>query len=231
FDISQANAVLNPGARFLAPKGLVTTGDEKVLLQPRYLLNQSPSATEPGHDSRCRSICDAGENAGFGSTWWAVLVSTQVVFDYQKESGESLYASAPAAPTAAESHILLPLGVAWTGTEWRVRPTGSRPGTTSPFCLVATVMRSQLRTTAAQVAAAIAIEWSSATEVPLFRCLLAGGEGEPLRPASAKARKVLLLYQYGLLLAATPAAHQVYPQLPVANNAEQQLADRFAPSA
>jgi hypothetical protein len=230
FDTSQANAVLDPGVRFLAPNGQLARAREKVALQPQYLLNLTPSA-QSGSGAQCLSICDAGDNAGYGSTWWAVLAATQVVLDYQKVNGESLYSGAPAAPVPAESHILLPLGVAWSGTEWHVRPTGTRPGTTSPFCLIATVMRSQLRAPAAQVAAAIAIEWSSATDVPLFRCLLAGDEGEPLRPASAKARKVLLLYQYGLLLAATPAAHQIYPQLPVASDAEQQLADKYTPAS
>src|SRR5262249_27429834 len=143
----------------------------------------------------------------------------------------TLYVGAPAAPLAAESDILLPLGVAWSGDDWRVRPTGTRPGTTSPFCLIATLMQSQLHPPTAEVPAAIAIEWSSPTDVPLFRCLLAGEEGEPLRPASVKARQVLLLYQYGLLLAATPAAHQIYPDLPVASGAEAQLADKYAPAA
>lgn len=228
FNISQAEFTLDPGARFLALNGQVVTADEKLTLQPRYFLSQAPTGAHPGDDRQCLSICDAGANSGFGSPWWTVLAETQVVFDYRRATGKPLYIGAPAAPVASEANVLLPLGVAWSGGQWGLRPTGARPGTTSPFCLIANMMRSQLLASASQATGSI--DWSSATDVPLFRCLLAGDEGAPLRPASPDKRKALLLYQSGLLLAASPAAHQAYPQLPVANEVEQRLADKYAPA-
>lgn len=230
-DAEEANLVLDPGVRFLGPNGQITTSAQKLVVQPRYLLDASPPSANAGGGSGCPAVCDFGGNASYDPTWWTVLASLRVTLDYRRPGGTPLYVGIPVSPDPAASHVLVPIAVAWSSAGWRVRAPNPWPATSSPFCSVATNVRRQIHSDPALVPAVIAIEWKSATDVPLFRCLLAGDEGEPLRPASAKARRVLLLYQFGLLLAASPAARQIFPKLPVASPAEQRLADQFNPPA
>jgi len=231
--VRQAAVTLGAGERYLRADGTPAIARQALRAVPVYSLNEDVSVGLAGFSGLCVLLCDADprvDETTVAHGGWPIQAHVVVGWRYLDAGGKPLLAAAPAAAPLADQHLILPLAVRWDDG-WQIEIPLLDPGGTSLPCLVASNMTGRLaneRPDGGNLNGSVPLVsgWASfAAAAPAEGCALVG---QSIAGADGAVRPVpVLLYRFGLLLAANSDAHTLYPLLPVADANERALAARI----
>jgi hypothetical protein len=231
--VRQAAVTLRAGERYLRADGTPASAGQALRAVPVYSLNDDASVGLAGFSGLCVLLCDADprvDETTVAEGGWQVQAHVVVGWRYLDAGGKPLLAAAPAAAPLADQHLILPLAVRWDDG-WQIEIPLLDPGGTSLPCLVASNMTGRLANERPDGGnpnggVPLVAGWASfVAAAPAEGCALVG---QLIASADGAARTApVLLYRFGLLLAANADAHTLYPLLPVADAEEWALAARI----
>lgn len=225
-------ATLAPGERYLLPDGSIRTASAPLRAELVYRVNRDPSVRLPANTGPCVGLC-----ATYGTVFlngqpplpegsWAIAVNLALTWRYTTADGSLVLDDAPGAPKVRDAHALYVLSVRWEG-RWVVSDLANARGMVCDAPMQAPGVSAAAQTGVPDMAG---YYWHPYQAHPASEgCLAAGaqeavgGDYEPVGPTA------LVLYRFGLLLAANALAHQLFPSLPQATAAERALARSLAP--
>lgn len=169
---------------------------------------------------------------------WDVFAAVQASWEYSTSDGAVLAQNQPEllGTTVVYDH-LLPLHITWDGTNWHVAllsaqalPYAQQQLDVACNTALNTVKSVLVPSSSEQAHSGINWQYISLSDTdPAEGCLgiatLNGGQGTALPPPVA-----YCLHRFGVFLAANAVAHRYWPNMPVADAYEQQLAQRLAAS-
>jgi hypothetical protein len=234
--VRQAAVTLRASEGYLSADGTPTTARQALRAVPLYSVNADPSVGLAGFAGLCINLCDADprvDETTVAEGGWPLQAHVVVSWRYLDAGGKPLLDAAPAAAPLADQHLILPLAIRWDDG-WQIEIPLLDPGGTSLPCLVASNMTARLANERPDGgnpngSVPLVAGWVSfVAAAPAEGCALVGqsiasgdGTGGAAHPAP------VLLYRFGLLLAANSDAHTLYPLLPVADADERALAARI----
>jgi hypothetical protein len=232
---SEASATVALGTRYLGVDGQVKVATQPLRARQQYTLNADPRYPQAGLYDPCITLCLLPPIDLLGPDTWGLVSHVVMQWRYARADGQVVLDRAPAAPIVQDAHVGVWLAVQWTG-HWQVQFWPGGPGSdlagnasAAPMvCLVGGAMLYRLRAEVKTSLDAATYQWPLAAMTPQQGCLYVGStqldaQGQPVGPPA------LVLYRFGLLLAADHAAVHLFPQALVATPAEQALARQLAP--
>ncbi|HZU66881.1 MAG TPA: hypothetical protein VFA09_06350 [Ktedonobacteraceae bacterium] len=253
----QATTIVQPGERFvnlqasqhidMASQPLEATESFQLDTNPNssslcasFVLGMSCEA-----NSDCHLLCDPIYDVPIsqaGIKGWDVYVVMRTSWTYTTMNGQLIARSQPDGSDSGGTEYLLLLFITWDGANWHVT---SKPGTdgqsvyiaplnpVDPPCVVA-----QYKTQGDRMFSVVnpgntaqTVNWHFVTgSNPAQGCLAVATlpSTNPVTPTSSRLAGAYCLYRFGVLLAANNLAHRYWPQLPMADAYEQDLASHLA---
>lgn len=230
--VRQAPVTLQAGERYLRADGSIATASRPLRAVPVYTLNEDVSVGLTGFSGLCVTLCDADPRVSNATvlSGWQLEAHVVVGWRYLDASGKPVLGAAPAASPQDDQHAILPLAVRWDDG-WQITIPSLDPGGTSLTCLVATNMAARLANERPDGGNPNGSVPLVAGWAPFVAAAQADGcalVGQAVASADGAARPTpVLLYRFGLLLAANADAHTLFPLLPVADSGERALTQRI----
>ncbi|HST90295.1 MAG TPA: hypothetical protein VLJ14_18110 [Ktedonobacterales bacterium] len=230
--VRQAPVAVRAGERYLRADGGIATASQPLRAVPVYTLNEDTSVGLAGFAGLCVSLCDADPRVSNATaiSGWQVEAHVVVGWRYLDAGGRPALDAAPAATALDDQHAILPLAVRWDDG-WQIGIPSLDPGGTSLTCLVASNVAARLANERPDGgnpngSVPLVAGWAPfVAAAPADGCALTG---QLIASADGTARPApVLLYRFGLLLAANADAHTLYPLLPVADAGERALTQRI----
>jgi hypothetical protein len=248
--IAAAQALLNdarwfttvqPGEHFRGADGTLRVAAGPLAATLALGLNLDPNSTASINGTTCVSICTLSEPVGpelaGGMGGWSLLASVTAHWRISAPDGTLIVPATPSPPDAPPPFTPLPLAATWHDG-WQVAFASMSVGMFGPGGTAgnpATDAATQALCNLAQMAA-------GAIKTPSSNYGMFGWYGLAARPADGcvvvnqttnvtqqlTGQPEMMLYRFGVLLAASALAHQLNPDLPVADASEQALARRAA---
>ncbi|HEV2238676.1 MAG TPA: hypothetical protein VGR57_18610, partial [Ktedonobacterales bacterium] len=227
-----AGAVVAPGEQYLGADGQLVTATVPLQAVLQYHLNADPGYPLPANvvATPCVMVCtDPNWVIVHASTDQLIGANVRVFWQYRSADGQQVVLDHAPGDRAQQAQTLVFLRVHWTSDHWLVQAGdgGDVPFSsalqTQPVCLVAGQSLGDLLSHYP----ASGQSWNELpSPQPAAGCVIFTRQlaGTPAVTGSG----LLLLYRFGVLLAANDATHRLYHELPVATPAEQALAQQFA---
>lgn len=209
-------AVVAPGEWYRAADGSVARAKTPLLATFLYVLNQDATRSLPDYGRACVSLCETTFRPDLDFRAWHLTAHALPRWTYRDAaSGSVLIAQAPAASRDADASldVVVPLHVVWSGG-WHVTPAAASD--TNPTCAV---MVPELDVVFDLPIGAPMASYGAPTAAQ--GCANNTARNFPGPPA-------YFLYQFGVVVAANPAAHQMRPGVPLGDAQQQALAARLA---
>lgn len=172
----------------------------------------------------CSQVCNLGSTTASG-TMWALLALTTVSWEYGSDRATGAALHGPPIGPPGDPLTLVTAGVQWDGA-WTITmlPEEDQFGV-SPVCSIASEgLPTPHYTGTTAVDYSMTEIAAPAREIGCLLMLQPAKTGEPSGTA-------WLLYRFGVLFAANAQAVRMYPALPVASLADQNLAADLAQTA
>lgn len=242
-----ATAAIAPGDHYLDASG----GAVAIAARPFTAVFQVRPTTDPFADpcafgetggtcpllgQTCESLCtlpNPGLRGAGPPSRWIVGTSVQVVWSYIASDGSIIQRDVQALGYGVETALL---AVSWDGTTWQAQPLlgerGAAPSSADLVCAAA--WQPFYGSTAVSylfypdASYSVTVQYASGTRVSdgcVIRMANSGQTTAPLIPGDGTA---LFLERCGVLLAASDAAHTLWPDLPRANATERADARELA---
>jgi hypothetical protein len=231
-DTLQSTEVVQPGERYMLAEGSsrVQTATTSLQATLHFFLDTDTrvpvtcsglslgeGCTISGQD--CRLFCTPLWPRTPGPAW-DIAAIFHTTWQYTTPDGQPL-AGSSSAQGAAISAQFVTLHVTWTGEQWQVAFQNQVASSfDDPIC-VATIAQVGANPSYQSVpGSSTPLSWTYTSAYTAAGGCLAATQGE-------QAVNALLLQRFGVLLAANPEAHRLWPSLPVADSYEQQLAQHL----
>lgn len=207
-------ATVMPGEWYRASDGSLVQARAPLLATFVYALSDNAARSLPDYAVACVSLCETaiGTDLNFGS--WHLTAHALPRWSYRDASGSVLIREAPAGSQADDPYldVEVPLHVLWNG-QWTVSPAA--PSGANPTCAI---MLTELDVLFGIPIGAPLSSYAAPTSAQ--GCVNDTSGNFPGPPA-------YFLYQFGVIVAANPAAHQMQPGVPVGVAQQQALAARL----
>ncbi|HLZ24502.1 MAG TPA: hypothetical protein VKQ30_20500 [Ktedonobacterales bacterium] len=212
------------GSTYLAENGRPASTAQPLVATLVFRLNTDANIVVPYLPGGflCSQICYLGDTAGIPGGW-GILALAHVTWNYALPQGYSVLLHAPASPVPDGSIALVTASVTWDGSWHAVAVPGQNQFGMSPICEIANdllptsppgdtdpgtyTQRAEIPTPTAADGCLLTIE---------------------LNYGRMQVHRALVLYRFGILVAANDDAHQLYPGLPVASSEDRALAEHIA---
>ena len=244
----QSTTVVQPGEQyiFLGTPRLVNTAKQPLqatlhfhLLVPAFIDSSClwvDETTNPACATQvreCLLFCTVPYMASLpgATTSWLVQVAFRASFDYAGTGKTVVAANQPdMKPDPTASPDLVTLGITWDGSRWHVRIIGPALLAGNPLACVSAEnnitqnLFQQAESTYSGISLQFVASSTSADGCLLALLLLPNTNAT----ASATSPNAYFLYRFGLYLAANNMAHLLWPQIPLADTYERNLAQQMA---
>ncbi len=228
---SSASETVEAGERFATANGSTSVATEQMQAIPVATVNTDPQNPVHMPTGLCVALC-VDPPTIIGPMSWSLSVNVVVHWRYLHADGQVALDAGATAPVSADEHLLVKVNAGRINGQWAVQAPSSGIVEGSVTCSVAMPMMIHLVGSAQPSSPQNAYVWVPYTlrsREPVPDCLLVGvktidPKGHPL------GSQVLVLYRFGLFLAANDAAVALFPDMPVANQLEQSLARQMAPA-
>lgn len=254
-DSSGSVETVQPGEHFvdvLAPQ-MIATATQSLKATVRFQVDTNPGSTQPctainlkrcEANLDCHLFCNPLYDVPLSQAdikGWDVYGVVKTTWSYTTLSGQVLAQNQPDAPGSSGTEYLQLLFIRWDGSAWHV---STKPGEDGQSPLIAPLspvdppcLLAQFRTLGDPSFSTLAlggqvqmVNWHFVTGVnPAQGCLALAtvpteNRATPTPPPSTAA---WCLYRFGVLLAANALAHRYWPQLPLTDAYEQNLAQHL----
>jgi len=240
---AEAGGTIAAGDHYLDTDGRPAVATAPLQAMPRFALYPAVDIPARVHadapanapSRACVNLCDGGLLDSSDPQGWALFAHVVVSWQYRPPAvphGAALTAAqAPGAEDEADAHVTEPVAVLWQGGRWQVTLGGpGMPDDDRLVCAVGGQSLARLSAARAPTAPGVDLQWAFVVPTAgLGRgCVLAGSAhfdpaGYLLPPVA------VILYRFGVLLAANNEAHRAFPHLPLVNRVELALAAAVAP--
>jgi len=210
-----ASTVVAAGELYRAANGAVVAASQPMQVAPAWSVNRTTGFSESDSAGTCYAICE-----GYGSnTAEARMVDAriQLAWNYNTLDGRPVVKFAPAAGSAAEALVDVPIAVTWHGG-WGVT-IGTRD-LANISCQVANALF--MPYVSAQGGATVNVWTPRPAATAAQGCLILGGNATDVN-GTPVGTTYAVMYQNGVVLAANDNAHTLLPNLPLASPRQQTL--------
>lgn len=214
------SATLQPGDHYLRDDGKVAVA--QTTLRATYIPTVlTPAESIPSDSQSCVSFCDISGINPQGSGAWSIMVAVLGSWRISTPDGtvivnhSAMYPSSPLYENQQPSLNVM-MNMLWMGA-WQVSQTDAYGNQGMSMCQVADQLVSIATSTAQNSGMGMSFgQWAGKT--PEQGCVVEVTPGDASNPSGPPSgHSALVLYHYGVLLAANDIARKLMPTLPIAS--------------